>query len=71
MNTNTQLAATGVDITATGDTIEQNDVELQKPILLTMDLAEEGAKRVELMQQVWGKHGKAYIFACMSLCFIA
>lgn len=38
------------------------DLENQKYIVRNVDLGEEGAQRIELMQEVWGKHGKIYIF---------
>lgn len=38
------------------------NTESQKPAAHSTDLGEEGAKRTELMQEVWGKHGKLYIF---------
>jgi hypothetical protein len=38
------------------------DDENQKPIIHPTELGEEGAQRIELMQEVWGKHGKLYIF---------
>lgn len=63
--------AAAPDITPAVEKGEEHDVELQKPVALTTDLAEEGAKRIELMQQVWGRHGKLWIFTCMSLCFCA
>lgn len=38
------------------------DLEVQKPVMVDIKLGEQGAQRIELMQQVWGKHGKKYIF---------
>ncbi|KAH6717063.1 hypothetical protein BKA61DRAFT_671526 [Leptodontidium sp. MPI-SDFR-AT-0119] len=38
------------------------DLEAQKPIGVDIKLGEQGAQRIELMQQVWGKHGKKYTF---------
>ncbi|MAD85789.1 MAG: hypothetical protein CL912_22735 [Deltaproteobacteria bacterium] len=38
------------------------DLEVQKPVMVDIKLGEQGAQRIELMQQVWGKHGKEYIF---------
>jgi hypothetical protein len=38
------------------------DAENQKPVIQAVTLGEEGAQRIELMQEVWGKHGKLYIF---------
>lgn len=49
-----------------------HDVESLKPGLITQaELGDEGAQRIELMQQVWGKHGKKWIFAGLGLCMIA
>ncbi|KAL2060987.1 hypothetical protein VTL71DRAFT_9039 [Oculimacula yallundae] len=47
------------------------DIELQKPLRVDIKLGEQGAQRIELMQQVWGKHGKKYIFTALGLCMIA
>ncbi len=38
------------------------DEENLKAPVPQLDLAAEGAKRSELMQEVWGKHGKLLIF---------
>lgn len=70
-----QAAATpsNLPLTTTGEKIETSnygidraptydDVETQKPVLGEVKLGEEGAQRIELMQQVWGKHGKLIIF---------
>ena len=38
------------------------DDENHKPVIHAAELGEEGAQRIELMQEVWGKHGKLYIF---------
>lgn len=38
------------------------DEENLKQPVNKMDLAAEGAKRSELMQMVWGRHGKLLIF---------
>ena len=49
-----------------------HDVESLKPGLVTQaELGDEGAQRIELMQQVWGKHGKKWIFMGLGLCMIA
>lgn len=53
---------------AGADTNQDHDVELQKPLNIVTDLGDEGAKRIELMQQVWGKNGKLWIFVCLGIC---
>ncbi len=40
----------------------ENDIEMQKPVVTEVKIGEQGAQRIELMQQVWGRHGKKYIF---------
>jgi hypothetical protein len=40
---------------------DAGDIELHKPGP-EVELGEEGAFRTELMQQVWGKHGKLFVF---------
>lgn len=42
---------------------DDDDLEMQKPVIAEVKLGEEGAQRIELMQQVWGKHGKLIIFS--------
>lgn len=44
-----------------------DDTESQKPVFQATELGEEGAQRIELMQEVWGKHGKLYIFLAYEL----
>jgi hypothetical protein len=39
---------------------EENPIGKQ-PVVI-MDLAAEGAKRSELMQEIWGNHGKLLVF---------
>ncbi|CZR51781.1 uncharacterized protein PAC_01658 [Phialocephala subalpina] len=41
-----------------------------KPVIHAAELGEEGAQRIELMQEVWGKHGKLYIFLALAFCMI-
>ncbi|KAH8892390.1 MFS general substrate transporter [Thozetella sp. PMI_491] len=43
------------------------DEENQKQPIVTMDVGAEGAKRSELMQEVWGKHGKLLIFVGLGI----
>lgn len=43
------------------------DLEAQKPIGVDIKLGEKGAQRIELMQQVWGKHGKKYTFTAYEI----
>ncbi|KAJ9139362.1 Major facilitator superfamily domain-containing protein [Pleurostoma richardsiae] len=47
-----------------------NDVESLKPTLAEVDLSAEGAQRIEIMQQVWGKYGKLLVFSAIGLCMI-
>ncbi|EXJ96328.1 hypothetical protein A1O1_01454 [Capronia coronata CBS 617.96] len=69
------LATDGVDPTAmeitqaearaepgTGLTTVNTDEEDLKQPVVKLDLAAEGAKRSELMQVVWGRHGRLLIF---------
>ncbi|KUJ08496.1 MFS general substrate transporter [Mollisia scopiformis] len=46
------------------------DSEIQKPVFQSVELGEEGAQRIELMQEAWGKHGKLFVFLSLALCMI-
>ncbi|ORY70312.1 major facilitator superfamily domain-containing protein [Pseudomassariella vexata] len=51
-------------------TVDHDDVESLKHMAVSVDLGEEGAQRIELMQQSWGKHGKKWIFVALAFCMI-
>lgn len=43
-----------------------------KPVLLVeARLGDGGARRAELMQESWGKHGKFWVFFGLCLCMLA
>ncbi|KAH8597142.1 hypothetical protein B0O99DRAFT_508405 [Bisporella sp. PMI_857] len=49
-----------------------HDVEnLKNAPLVEATLAGEGAQRIELMQQIWGKHGKKLVFTALGICMVA
>ncbi|KAJ9138079.1 Major facilitator superfamily domain-containing protein [Pleurostoma richardsiae] len=47
-----------------------NDVESLKNAPIAVEISDEGARRIELVQLVWGNHGKLVAFSAIALCMV-
>ncbi|KAH8658191.1 siderochrome-iron transporter [Xylariales sp. PMI_506] len=50
--------------------LEDGTESLKHATAIEVDLGEEGAGRIELMQQVWGKHGWWWVMAGIAVCML-
>ena len=66
------VSGTAIETVPKETTSRDQDVESLKPGLVAqVELGDEGAQRIELMQQVWGKHGKRWVFVGLAICMLA
>lgn len=69
-------AGTSHDVTAVEKqtmsvSVERDAEGIRPEVAVQVRLGDGGARRAELMQSSWGKHGKFWIFFGLGLCMLA
>lgn len=70
-DSSTTTPSADINVVENKDVVD-HDIESLKPGIMTeVKLGDGGARRAELMQAAWGKHGKFWIFFGLGLCMLS
>lgn len=60
---------TADEITA-APALDTDAMSLQKGVVAETQLGDVGAQRIEIMQKIWGKHGKILLYSVIGLAMV-